>query len=516
MEVCDPDLAPDLPAAGPLGPPAPPLGSGVDVARPVVRPRGGTQNAQRIFLIIAAAGGLWSGLFDASVGELLPTDTVVGIVLVSGWAFASPRADTDLPYHRHLRQAAIRRCCSGHVLGLVEYPVLDVAELVRPAPCVSGATASSVLQTIANCELKVASQPSGAVAETVRSVIARWLAAGARHAILAKLAPAFGRLVRSSQIPVLHTVAFGSRLGRKRLLAHREPSAVAAHAWLAAHPQQDAGGSSSGSWAGILRKRTVKATSDARLTIEWLEASAFVKDSKKSFLAARAFARLFARGGRHKYLDLVDGLKLVHREVLRQGRVRIDVLGMLLHRAFFEQSISGAAGQRVGVYIYTDASPQWRASDLLATTMDVFDAGTVSFHRRLLPVVALDGGRADAIGKALELLWQLFLVCGPTWRAMTEALRRVRAFITDLGTERKICDLHGGVLLQFFELLGCPPRPCDLEAHPVGQWLFPVAVQIPGWRHQVDLLLQRGLSRMEFFFRGGSRSSRRPPLVGRS
>jgi hypothetical protein len=324
------------------------------------------------------------------------------------------------------------------------------------------------------------------------------LAAGARHAILAKLAPGFGRLALSSQIPVLHTVAFGSRLGRKRLLVHREPSAVAAHAWLAAHPQQDAGGSSSGSWAGILRKRTVKATSDARLTIEWLEASAFVKDSKKSFLAARAFARLFARGGRHKYLDLVDGLKLVHREVLRQGRVRRDAAAMLLHRTWFHEVLAGMAGQRVACYVFTDASPQWRGSELCATSMDTLVLGSGIVHRRLMPVVALDRGLLDGRGKALAVLWQIFLMCGPTWIAVKRACRRVRAIITDLGAERKICE-QPDLTRHFFQLLGFTPRPCELAEEPEGAWLFPLAVQVPGWRHAVDLLLQRGLSSMRFF-----------------
>jgi hypothetical protein len=60
--------------------------------------------------------------------------------------------------------------------------------------------------------------------------------------------------------------------------------------------------------------RAVRASEqDAALAISWIEASVHVKDVKRSFLAARSFARLFSRGGKLNYVELLEDLQVVHK-----------------------------------------------------------------------------------------------------------------------------------------------------------------------------------------------------------
>jgi hypothetical protein len=155
-----------------------------------------------------------------------------------------------------------------------------------------------------------------------------------------------------------------------------------------------------------------------------------------------------------------------------------------------EQMLAGVAGQRVGLYIYSDSSPQLRGAELYATSMDVLDVNGGYFARRQLPCVSLERCMFSARGKIFGLLWQLFLIAGPTLAAMHMLCRRVRGVITDMGTERKLADAPN-VLGEFMRLLGSKePLPAGSDASP---YLFEYAVSVPGWRHAVDLLVQKSL-----------------------
>jgi len=237
---------------------------------------------------------------------------------------------------------------------------------------------------------------------------------------------------------------------------------------------------------------------DADLILDWLEASKFIKQVKQSWQALRAFAKIMSRNGPESVPEMMSKVEGVNRETLRKARVRLDCTVMLLSRLLFAQSTAGR--DLPFVYLFTDASPQWRGSELFATSWDwiSFVDDDPHFFRKLLPVVSLDRGHIDGYGKTLCILWQIALVVGPTWAAMKMALSRVRAIITDMGVERFIVNSED-CLDAFFKVIRAPIDRAELAAWPRGQYLFPKAVQLPGWKHLWDNLLQRGLSSLRFF-----------------
>jgi hypothetical protein len=179
---------------------------------------------------------------------------------------------------------------------------------------------------------------------------------------------------------------------------------------------------SSVEWMGLI---------DPALVLDWLRASAFVKDVRKMGPAAAAFSTIFANGLGVDARDLLDLAPKCCPELIRLARVRLDLVAVLLSRKML-QTMSDTC-PNMNIYLFADASPQWRGLEMFAASMDIQDGQTIL--RRLLPVLSLDRVQLDALGKVMALLWQVFLVCGPSYKVLKTFLRRVRAVATDKGTE---------------------------------------------------------------------------------
>jgi hypothetical protein len=167
------------------------------------------------------------------------------------------------------------------------------------------------------------------------------------------------------------------------------------------------------------------------LLIDWVEATSHIMNLRRSFDAARSWARIFAGATGRSVGEVLVSLHSVPRETLRGARTRLDIVCMLLQRAW-----QASSGGQQSSYLYCDASPQWRGAELLASSMDMWDAQAGVCSHRLLPVVALDRGLFDARGKTFALLWQLWLECGGSWAPMLACCHRVCGFLSDLGVER--------------------------------------------------------------------------------
>lgn len=126
--------------------------------------------------------------------------------------------------------------------------------------------------------------------------------------------------------------------------------------------------------------------------------------------------------------------------------------------------------------------------------MEVYDRnGGIVFERRLMPMIALQRGALDAIGKSLALVWVIWLLVGPHIDQVIHFCNRVRSICTDMGTERKIATMPD-IVVEFYQLLlGCKVSVADRGR------LFPMALQSPGWQHGWDLVLQRGLRSLVWF-----------------
>lgn len=112
------------------------------------------------------------------------------------------------------------------------------------------------------------------------------------------------------------------------------------------------------------------------------------------------------------------------------------------------------------------------------------------WERRLFPLVNVGAGMCTALGKAMTLLWQVFLVAGPQPSRMRTFLNRIRSITTDLGTERLLANFPD-VLPDFFYWIGAR-LPAAVARR---TFLFPRALPTPGWCHINDGLVRRGRHR---------------------
>ena len=334
----------------------------------------------------------------------------------------------------------------------------------------------------------------------VQTIIDAWRRLGAKNPGVVKLVPSLAVDVVAAGCLVLHVVAMGLRLRRKLLLNRSEPSAGRCKTWLRSLPEaiylQPRLHAAQRLRAGA---RQVVDCIPASLIVDWVESSSYIVDVKKTWQAMRAFARIISRHTTETFGDIVTSVKGVNKENIRAARVRLDLMCMTLIRSWLRLFMGGDRLQFVNMFVYTDASPQWRGSELAATSLEVADLNTNFWSRRLLPVVQLDRGLYDATGKTLALLWQLWLCCGPSWGDMVRACSRIRAIVSDLGVERLIWTMPGDVFEEFFTLICFPVSASEKLRHPIGPYLFGRAVHMPGWKHAVDVLLCRCLASLPWF-----------------
>ena len=102
---------------------------------------------------------------------------------------------------------------------------------------------------------------------------------------------------------------------------------------------------------------------DPLLIIDWLGASLFVKNIRQMPIATQSFTKIFQRV---VDIDLVELQGIcINYDLLRMARARLDGVGMLIHRLFFQQAAMSEA--QVDLSIYCDTSPQWRGLELFAS-----------------------------------------------------------------------------------------------------------------------------------------------------
>ena len=450
----------------------------------------------RIFLIISSAIGLWASHFD-HFPDLYGTEYeyVVGFALAR-WELrpsTDPPPNTDYEFMQGIASGLSRSMYN--VRGFIQYPVLEVAKLSVQHAVQSHVDYSAnageldlLLRVLSDFAINL---PDGSV-YSVRGLLNRWQRVHQPSAVVSvKLAPPFASKVVNSEWSLLHIVSICSRLCRSQLLVPTEPGNKKLSNWLSTLPALVL---TTAVRPGRSNTNTIGSQifHEASLVIDWLDATRYMKDIQKTHDCAKVFSRLFARRSPQSSAELFGTLDYVNAETLRQARVRVDCVAMLVYRLFYKhlaESLEHASC--LNVYLFADASPQWRGAELFASTFELFDG--VTFIRKLLPVVSLSKTQLDAIGKCLALLWQIFLVVGPLTFWIRHFCKRVRAITTDMGVERLVVDMPDCVseLMQLHD-------PEFIEPAVEG-YLFPRALQMPGWKHQFDLLIKRGLCSLPFF-----------------
>jgi hypothetical protein len=183
------------------------------------------------------------------------------------------------------------------------------------------------------------------------------------------------------------------------------------------------------------------------LMLDWLEATSSIKSIRQHAVAAKAWTRVIARSNKLSRSELASNLDHVTYDGLRLARVRLDVVSMLVWRAFWVSMLATAADD-IDLYIYCDASPQ-KGSEYFAATVDLYDRRAGTCGRWLLPCLVLDPTLMDAMGKTFALLWQVFLTAGPQFHLVRTFCNKVRSLTTDMGSSvssatSPTCFLHSG------------------------------------------------------------------------
>lgn len=99
----------------------------------------------------------------------------------------------------------------------------------------------------------------------------------------------------------------------------------------------------------------------------------------------------------------------------------------------------------------------------------------------------------DSEGKVLALLWQLCLVLGGSVEALPSLPERPRHRHRH-GRGEKMADMRSilGMFVRFI-------RPQQAMSGETGAFMWPRAIAVPGWRHQIDVLLRFGLFSLPWF-----------------
>jgi hypothetical protein len=232
---------------------------------------------------------------------------------------------------------------------------------------------------------------------------------------------------------------------------------------------------------------------DPHLVIDWVRASLDSKSLRRTPNSLKACSRLFARVVQESHYELQARVPTVNYETLRRARVRLDVLGMMITRRWVEHIFESVPMHKVGFYVFIDASPQWRGLELLATSVDISEAGVLARH--FLPALSLPKEFNDALGKGVALLWQAFLCFGFSFAALRRFAESVRSITSDMGVERKLA-ASLDILPDAYQAFDTKFDINGVQHH---QRLYPFALQIAGWRHYFDLLVRRGLGSLRWF-----------------
>lgn len=447
-------------------------------------------------MLCAKPAGLWASmqggprardeLAEAPAGRIL----VFGAVLASSWCFSERESAPLDDHHERMRLLSLRGTQAQHHLGYLDYPVRDALEFREP-PSVAVPALPSCLAALATLPVNRSVQGCERNAGSFSDVMHQWQARCSKCPVFVELAPHAARMLSKGLWACLHSVALSLRTPRKRCLVQDEPPRKRMRAFLNCAQQKTKTSQAIVPCSAPAASRPSKTMEDPELVLDWLDASQHIRNLRKVGFAAIPYARIIARSTGLAPEQLTSQIRYIGYETLRIARLRADMVAMLLFRKFWSQTMAMAEGS-TNVYIFCDASPTWRGVELWASSFDLFDGSR--FLRRLFPVLALSPEMVDAIGKSLSLLWQIFLMAGPAVEMVRLFCGRVRAIITDMGVERKIGDMRD--ICE--QLYGALSPGCRIQ-RASSQYMFPRALQVPGWKHQVDLLIRHGLTSMKFF-----------------
>jgi len=446
----------------------------------------GLLGPKQIFVIVAMQAGLFREHADEFPIRDVAEDVIqsglsfmVGVAFGYAWEICNTEA-RGLE-HGLLRQVAKRYASrAAHIHGFVEYPVtesaamIDLIEFRDDLPEVLLAAAAND-----DVEFRVVGRNDVQV-RRLGDIVQEWSAQSSAKPILVNLVPQLAMQVVLGQLPVVHAVALTKRLTRSKLLVSSLPSPAACKRFIEEQELE----------VGVAARSALPNRLPVELVIGWLAATRDIKSLHKINRTSKAFAKLFARGGRHDAAELLGNAGSVGRETLRRSRVRLDATAMLIFRRRLSDSVIFPC-----CYLFADASPQWRGQELFAASIDTLWPSS-QVERRLMPLVRIDRRQLSLSGKVASFVWQLFLLAGSNLGLLERLFASVRSVTTDMGTERGAVDSKN--VLRSIMKHAYPRLDVTRLDDPI-PFLFPHALQMPGWRHLIDGMIRRGLFNLPWF-----------------
>ena len=184
----------------------------------------------RIFLLVAATHGFWSGsaylstLQEAPLQLLGQEALVIGVVLAS-WTLHPYNAALSVE-ELAMRNAAQLNTVSDTVYGHVEWQVSKVASFVQQFPLEEGALPGSVLAHHSNDH--VIWRAGGDAPLTLRHLVEKWSATqNTQPMTFAKLAPRLAAAILSGASKIMHCVMVTGKINRHALFVRSDPSTAA-------------------------------------------------------------------------------------------------------------------------------------------------------------------------------------------------------------------------------------------------------------------------------------------------
>ena len=440
-----------------------------------------------IFVILATLSG--------AGGNLVPNRSAdVSGTFILGFAVAfwelTKKGERRCPEQARLHGLASKTCRSSTIVGFIDYRVKEILRLIEPFRWHETYPYDlAALGPRDGVLLRSAGDPGRNV--QCKTVFGEWAVAKYLWSKpFAQLQHGLAEEVMKFAWPVMHSVAIGKRINRDLLFDRRTPSRKVLGKFLkAVGPVERDGGHSEDDHPIVPRGCT-----DPQVIIDCLDATADLKDIRRLPSAVKKIATIIARQTGVKIDTDAKGGLVVGYNLLRTGRPRLDAVVMHLWRRFFDDLFRTMLSGDVNIYLYADGSSQWRGLELFASSFQVHDGRSFG-PRRLFPINSIDKSQLDAVGKLITLLWQVFLVAGPSKHSIRMFCNRVRSLTTDMGTERLLA-VHHDVLDMFMQVIHRRPVTAQPD---FARSMFPRAVQAPGWQHMIDTWIQRGLSSQRWF-----------------
>ena len=285
---------------------------------------------------------------------------------------------------------------------------------------------------------------------------------------------------------IFHCVTLCARMSRRRFASHKDPSQYLVQRFLASlRPTRPNAATEVRQRRGWLNQTPIA------VLIEWLDFSSDIKAVDNSTRVLFKAARIIAKRTQRSVPEVLGQCRGIGGTTLRRARVKLDSVAMLLYRMLFR-----CLPDLISIYMYIDSSPQLMGCEMFAASFEVFDpTGQLPFERKLMPIIYLSREYLDVAGKTLASIWVIFLLVGPDYATVSKFCSRVVAICTDMGTERLIARATN-MLPDFYDLILNVKIPA---APPHCTYLFPFAVQAPGWNHGWDIVLKRGLASLSWF-----------------